>query len=60
MLHQAPLIALPVPATHFYSYLARMVVERLANGAEFDGVPTQNGRGWRLVSDKEANVERPV
>ena len=35
------------PDLETYSYLARMIVERLASGVEFDDVSPQNAREWR-------------
>ncbi|MGO9466642.1 MAG: hypothetical protein ACLQIB_12540 [Isosphaeraceae bacterium] len=48
------------PDAEIYAYLARMIVERLASGANFDGVSPQTARGWRSVSDQDAKVEHPV
>ena len=35
------------PDLETYSFLARMIIERLASGVEFDSVSTLNNREWR-------------
>jgi hypothetical protein len=35
------------PDLETYSFLAWMIIERLASGVKFDGVSPQNGREWR-------------
>jgi hypothetical protein len=48
------------PDLEIYSYLARMIVERLAVNAEFEGVLHASDLGWSAVPNPSANVQHPV